>query len=545
MARSGPSLSLRLFRNWLLVALLPLIVLTVFGLATLNTMLRELSEAESGLLADPERYVGGMRIVLIVLFLHLTGTVSALAFFCSKLFTHPVIELTRVLRAVGRGDLSRRASIDSKDEVGLLSDAVNDVLEELSDLHSDVLVQVERLEVLDEVALSIASLHPLRETLGLIAAAVPRLVGATQTVIALKLPNGTLDFHGGDSSPEARAAVKELARRTLQPGLQTPNGNGHHVLRSDLWQRFAAVEPDRSWRGSAIAVPLQGRGDSLGLLWAGFTELREAGADEIRVLELLAAHAAIAVENVRMFEEVGKMEAINHLNMVKQEFLTQVSHELRTPLSLVRGYSELLSCHSVPNDEARKMVEAVHDAACRMNRIVDDLLDVSRIESGQFSLRTATIDIGEAIDTAVRTFKAGAGTLRRLDVQLFETHEVLADRERIVQVLLNFLNNAAQYSPADRPIRLATSLDNNQLRISVSDEGIGISPDDLKHIFDKFYRAETDLKHRIRGTGLGLAICKTIVDAHGGRIWAESSPGRGSTFHFTLPLATIPAGILV
>ncbi|MCC7106016.1 MAG: GAF domain-containing protein [Chloroflexi bacterium] len=545
MSKSQPRFFARLFRNSLLLALFPLTVLTLLSVAALNTIIAELGRADSAFLSDPEQYVGGLRVALGLLSLYLLATVVGLAFVFSRLATSQLSDFARTLRGAtsGRG-LRHGGPIRASDDAGGLGQAVDEVLDELSGLQRNVIGQVARLQVFDEVALSIASLHPLGETLGLIAGAVPRLVRARVTVIALLEPDGSLDFHGGENAPDARATVQCLARRLLRESRQ-----GSHVSDAHPDDELAAATPEHiaaapRWKGNTIAVPLQGRGQPIGLLWAGFGELEQLGADEIRVLELLAAHAAIAVENVRMFEEVGRMEAIRHLNSAKQEFIAQVSHELRTPLSLVRGYAELLSEREVPRADAARMIGEIHDAACRMSRIVDDLLDVSRLESGRLSLRREPIDISDAVQTAVRTFQAGPGALRRLEVHLDDRHSVLADRERVVQVLLNFLSNAAVYSPADSPIVLTTCLDSSQLRISVSDEGIGIAPEERDRIFDKFYRIETALKHRVKGTGLGLAICQTIVDAHGGRIWVDSRPGRGSTFSFTLPLADIPAGIL-
>ena len=223
------------------------------------------------------------------------------------------------------------------------------------------------------------------------------------------------------------------------------------------------------------------------------------------------------------------MTSLNELEKMRAEFLGMVSHELRAPLTSIKGSVDTLleSFNSLDSAEMVQFIRIIKSQSDRMRDLISDLLDVARIETGMLSVTPEPVDVGDLVDEAKNTFFTGGGRRNvTIDMEL-DLPRVMADRRRIVQVLCNLLSNAARYSPESSSIRVSASLGDDCVEMSVADEGQGVSPDEMPLLFRKFSR----------NIGLGLAICKGIVEALGGRIWAESAGlGQGSTFTFTLPL---------
>ncbi len=227
---------------------------------------------------------------------------------------------------------------------------------------------------------------------------------------------------------------------------------------------------------------------------------------------------------------------LHELERLRAEFLAMVSHELRTPLTSVKG--SIATLLDPPNalgpTEMRQFFKIINAQIDRMHVLISDLLDVARIETGTLAISPEPTDIATLIGEARNTFRSGGGR-HRIDADLErDLPWVMADRPRMIQVLANLLANAARNSPEKSPIQLAATREDLQVAVSISDEGSGIPAESLPHLFRKFSRIDTDDQ---RGdTGLGLAICKGIVEAHGGRIWADSDgPGLGAKFTFTIP----------
>ncbi len=236
-------------------------------------------------------------------------------------------------------------------------------------------------------------------------------------------------------------------------------------------------------------------------------------------------------------ERVQSMEDIERL---RSDFLGMVTHELKTPLAAIKGSAAtaLGSSRPLDHEEVREMFQIIDEQADRMRDLADNLLDMSRIEAGSLSVKADPLNLHAAVEEA-RAIFTRSGRPQRVDVDMPETMPpVNADRRRLVQVLTNLLNNAAKFSPATAPIRISVAHDPLLATVRVKDTGQGIAPDKLPLLFQKFSQVNDSKAARATGTGLGLAICKGIVEAHGGRIWAESEgEGKGATFVFTLPLA--------
>ena len=239
-------------------------------------------------------------------------------------------------------------------------------------------------------------------------------------------------------------------------------------------------------------------------------------------------------------QDLAPLEELEHM---RAEFLGIVSHELRTPLISIKGSTAtVLSASTAPDPaEMLQFFRVIDEQADHMRGLIGDLLDHGRIVTGTLSVSPEPIEVAALVDQARNTFLSGAGS-RTLGIDLPEgLPRVMADRARIVQVLGNLLSNAARHSPESAPIRVAAVRDGVHVAVAVADRGRGVPAEQLPHLFRKYSAAERG--EGARGTGLGLAICKGLVEAHGGRIWAESGgPGRGMTFTFTVPLAEEAAG---
>ncbi len=228
----------------------------------------------------------------------------------------------------------------------------------------------------------------------------------------------------------------------------------------------------------------------------------------------------------------------DRLDAMKQEFVSAVSHELRTPLTAIRGSLELLADGDVGElpAAARPVVNMAERGSQRLSRLVDDIIDLERLESGNFGFHPAPHDLLPLLSDAVESLRVLAHEAR-VDVRLTAGPErVVCDGDRITQALVNLVGNALKFTPPGGTITVATTRLARELRVSVTDTGRGIPHDELDAIFGRFHQVEPDDARQQSGTGLGLSITRRIVEANGGRIWAESEPGVGSTFHFTLPV---------
>jgi signal transduction histidine kinase len=283
---------------------------------------------------------------------------------------------------------------------------------------------------------------------------------------------------------------------------------------------------------SMMAVPLIARGRGLGVLTFVAAESgRRYSASDLALAEEIGRRAAIAIDNAQLYERAQR--AI----LARQDLLATVSHDLKNPLSAILMATTLLKNASPTEGAAarKKLVDMIERSVHRMNRLLGDLLDIASIEAGHLAVKTQRHPVALLISEAVELHRVAAAQkeLRLEGVFPVEELEVDCDRDRVLQVFGNLIGNAIKFTRKGS-IRVGAELRGEETLFSVADSGPGIEPDDLSHVFDRFWQAR---KTAGLGTGLGLTIAKGLVEVHGGRIWAESTLGQGATFFFTIPHA--------
>ncbi len=291
----------------------------------------------------------------------------------------------------------------------------------------------------------------------------------------------------------------------------------------------------------AIAAPLRVDDRVLGSLQVLPQPEQLLQAPQQQLLATLASQAALAVERARLVAEAAEAQAIAASDHLKSALLSSVSHDLRTPLAAIKGIATALRQHDVPWNSAvgEQMLDTLADEADRLNRLVGNLLDMSRIEGGALKVARQWEDIGDIVGGVLSRMRPQFHG-RKLAVNIPpDLPLVWANAALIDQVLTNLIENALKYTPDETPIMILAEVRDADLRVAVADQGPGISAEAFPHIFDKFYRVIGPEQHA-DGTGLGLAICKGIVEAHGGSIWAENRAAGGARFLFTLPLRATP-----
>jgi signal transduction histidine kinase len=314
-------------------------------------------------------------------------------------------------------------------------------------------------------------------------------------------------------------------------------------------------------------VPLHGAGGHrLGTLCILDRQPRELSADDLQLLHDLAAWAENELNATRLsdallrqHESEARLRAaeseraaalaaqtaanaqLERLNKAKSEFVSIVSHEFRTALTGIQGFSEMMRDEDFTLEEMKEYADDINKDALRLNRMITEMLDLDRMESGRMTLNVEPVDLNAIVaDVAARSRVNAPNHPVRLELDE-ALPEVAGDRDKLTQVLTNLVSNAIKYSPDGGEIALSSAREGDVAHVRVRDHGVGIPPDALENVFERFSRVESGASRYIQGTGLGLPIVRQIVQMHGGRAWAESAMGEGSTFQFTLPLAGPPS----
>ena len=292
---------------------------------------------------------------------------------------------------------------------------------------------------------------------------------------------------------------------------------------------------------SFLVIPMIARGRTVGVLAADNRASRSPIlAHTVDLLQTFAAQAAVAVENAHLFREIeNKSRQLEAASRHKSEFLANMSHELRTPLNAIIGFSEVLAekMFGDVNDKQAEYLQDILESGRHLLSLINDILDLSKIEAGRMELEPAAFDLPSAIENALILVRERAS---RRGIRLGSTIDtrlgmISGDERKVKQVLLNILSNALKFTPEGGRIDIDARLHADRAEVSVTDTGVGIAPGDQEAVFEEFRQVgATDKK--AEGTGLGLALSRKFIELHGGQISLQSEIGHGSTFTFTLPV---------
>lgn len=312
--------------------------------------------------------------------------------------------------------------------------------------------------------------------------------------------------------------------------------------------------------GNFIISPILPKEGNKGFFFAGTENVDSAitDADE-KLITILSNQIGQALENARLFENTWRaqqelekkveertreltsaFEEVNKINKRKSDFISSVSHELRTPLTSIKGYAAILiegKLGELPQ-AAKERLEKINRHSDELVHMVNDLLDIARIESGRQVMNMEHQDLKAIIfsSTDIMSIQCRNKNVELVTDVQEDIPAVLADRTQLERVFINLLGNAVKFTPEKGKITIRARSKDNIIQVDVSDTGIGMPPEALGKLFEEFYRVDNPINQQVKGTGLGLSLVKHIIEAHKGKIWVESKPGKGSTFSFTLPV---------
>jgi signal transduction histidine kinase len=484
------------------------------------------------------------------------------AVWLARSMVRPIRTLQEGAARIGAGNLEQRIEVKTGDELEALAEQFNQMMVQLRESYAGLERKVEERTaelqetlayqrastgILGIIASSVKDTHPVFDAIARAAAGV--LENARVQLFLVE--DGKLHHVGGTGLTDEQ---QEKLRGLYPAPLAQTSYAGKAILeRKIVHITDVRVDHDRAELSKAITestglravlvVPMIQEGAAIGCITTSFTEPRAFTDKQIALLRSFSDQAVIAIQNARLFREIqDKSRQIEIANQHKSDFLANMSHELRTPLNAIIGFSEVLSerMFGELNEKQADYMKDIHESGRHLLSLINDILDLSKIEAGRMELEPSDFDLPSALSNAMtlvreRAQRHGIALGLKLDQTLSSIH---ADERKFKQIVLNLLSNAVKFTPDGGRVDVNATLGKDMVEIAVSDTGIGIAPEDQAAVFEEFKQVGRDYTRKAEGTGLGLALTKRFVELHGGTIRLESAPGKGSTFTFTIPLPT-------
>ena len=456
--------------------------------------------------------------------------------------------------ARGRGTYAPDGAITGM--VGVVADVTDRKLAETTQRD-----EARTLEMMNRIAVTLSSTLDLQVVLQTVTDAATRVSGAQFGAFfynARDAEGGVYLLYTLSGAP--REAFAKFGHPRATP-IFAPTFAGEGIIRLDdvradprygNWEPHHGMPPGHLPVRSYLAIPVRSRdGEVLGGLFFGHPEVGVFTARAERLVTGIAAQAASAIDNARLYETANRAAEAERqaraqaelIGKQKDEFLANLSHELRTPLNAILGWAQVLRRQSAAeNKQLRDGLEVIERNTRLQAQLIEDLLDMSRITSGKMQLDVQTIMPTTFIQAALDTVQpaAEAKGIRVIQILDHSAGPMSGDPNRLQQVMWNLLSNAIKFTPKDGKVRVVLERVNSHLEISVSDSGIGIKPELLPQVFDRFQQGDASITRRHGGLGLGLAIVKHLVELHGGTVQVQSAgDGLGATFTLLFPLAVV------
>lgn len=420
------------------------------------------------------------KTISITIIFALLATLIA-TFFASIMISRPLYEMSDIAKRLADGDFSRKAITHSNDEMGDLANALNDMADEVNAKVKSISSEKAKLEAILSSMFEGIMLTNERGEILLMNPSLRKLF-----LIA--------------SSAEGRSPLEVIRNNVIQEIVDRVLNENRKVITQEV----------------EVSIP----------------EHKTIMINGVPIIKDDIIEGAVFV-----FHDITELK---RLEEVRKDFVANVSHELRTPISNIKGYAETLLDGKVDDkDTIKEFLGIIYQDSNRLANLIDDLLDLSKIESGKMKMKFEPLEILPIVNRCVKVLEKSAKD-KSLSIKLdVPDHlpNVVGDHKRLLQVFLNLLDNAIKYTPEGGSITVIAAGKENVIQVDISDTGIGISEIDLPRIFERFYRVDKARSRELGGTGLGLSIVKHIIQAHNGQVWAQSTPGRGSTFSFTIPIA--------
>jgi signal transduction histidine kinase len=482
----------------------------------------------------PRSYADLKRDVLF-LFLYLVVAVFGAVVLISRRITEPVHDLVRAAEAIGDGRAVQIAGAKSRDELGRLSAAIER-------MGRRVARRVETLRRLHHLSRAGYRTTEVKEILARSSEAIGAFTRAETVLFLLHDPNNNrleAAWPGWNISEEAAAALKiPLDARSISSVVFK---TGEVYCSNDLDNDpFTNRDAQKLFAGrNAMFAPLKTESETIGVVVA-VNRPEGFGREEIDAMTSFADVASLLLKNARLYTTLtGTVEELRRASRLKDHFLQNVNHELRTPLTAIVGWTDLFSEEELDDKTLRRGLAQMRQSARVLLALIDDLLDLARMDRGSLSLDRRPVNlpdvIARSIDT-VRMMAEGRSVAIILAPLPAQMVPVRADPLRLQQVMWNLLANAIKFSRRHGRVVVRVDREPERYLVSVEDDGIGIPAGELPHVFERFRQVDGSPTRQHAGMGIGLALARSLVELHGGSIWAESVVGKGSRFTFALPI---------